>query len=137
MLNRETPQASALITCPTDITRYFPPDLDKELEGDTEAVMLCCLLQQTLQQVPWISSAPAGAVKLGAANSLSVPLLSPGDALLGTVGTGTVGCPKPQHSPARAALPAEHPTHCQFRAHSNLNYNYTYKYTDYNYLCYK
>lgn len=44
---------------------------------------------------------------------------------------------KSQHSPARAALPAEHPTHHQFRARSHLNYNYTYKYTDYNYLCYK
>lgn len=52
MLNRETLQGSALITCPADISHYFPANSDKELEGDTEAVMLSCLLQQTLQQVP-------------------------------------------------------------------------------------
>lgn len=57
----------------------------------------------------------------------------------GQWGPGPRGTPgdNPYRSPARVALPAEHPIHCQFRARSNLNYNYTYKYTDYNYLCYK
>lgn len=77
MYNRETLQGSALITCPADKSHYFPPNSDKEPEGDTEAEMLSCLLQ-TLQQVPQTSSAPAGTVELGAANSLSVPLPSPG-----------------------------------------------------------
>lgn len=78
MLSRETLQGSALIACPAAISHYFPPNLDRELEGDTEAMMLCCLLQQALLQVPRTSSAPAGTVKLGAANSLSIPLPRPG-----------------------------------------------------------
>lgn len=41
MLNTETLQGSAQITYPADISHYFTPNLDKELEGDAEAEMLC------------------------------------------------------------------------------------------------
>lgn len=96
--------------------------------------MLCCLLQQTLQQVDKLC--PSRNREIGSCQQPQCPFAEPWVMLSwGQWGLELWGAPK--HSPARAVLPAEHPTHHKFRAHSNLNYNYTYKYTDYNYLCCK